>query len=119
MANTTPRAATSAKTKQSRLSGFIHGRWLSSRFFTKYWGGIMALAVMLILYIGTRYQCLSAMEEIQRLEHKLSVVKSEQVREKALYMANTREMVMTELLQSRGLDLKVRERPPYRISLNP
>lgn len=114
-----PKATAKAPTKRSRLSDFLHGRWLSSRFFAKYWSVILAVMVMLILYIATRYQCTSAMEEIQRLEKRLQVVESEQVREKAFYMTNTRETAMTERIKAIGLDLEVRERPPFHISLIP
>lgn len=101
------------------LGGILHGRWLSSKFFARYWSVILAVSVMLILYIATRYQCLSAMEEIQRLERELSVIRSEQIREKAAYLSNTRETVMTERAAALGLNLTMRERPPYHISLLP
>lgn len=111
--STTP----SPKPAKSPLSGLLHGRWLSSRFFSRNWGVVLTATVMIIFYIATRYQCLAEMEEIQKLEHKLSVIHSEQVRERALYMSNTRETVMSRRIEELGLDLKVRERPPYHITL--
>lgn len=118
-ADTAKKTTAKSPAKRSRLSDFLHGRWLSSRFFAKYWSVILAVTVMLVLYIATRYQCLSAMEEIQRLQDRLKVVQSEQVREKSLYMTNIRETAMTERIKAIGLDLEVRERPPYRITLMP
>ncbi len=105
--------------KKSPISGFIHGRWLSSQFFARYWGIILSITVLLVLYIATRYQCLAEMENIQKLEDKLSIVHSEQVRERALYKSNTREIAIRERLEKAGLDLRERERPPYHIKLNP
>lgn len=104
---------------KSPINGLLHGRWLSSRFFSRNWGVILTATVMIIFYIATRYQCLAEMEEIQKLQHRLSVIHSEQVRERALYMSNIRETVMSRRLEALGLDLKVRERPPYRITLMP
>lgn len=97
----------------------MHGRWLSTQFFRRYWKGLLAITVVLVMYIATRYQCVSEMERVQELEHKLAVVKSEQIRQKALYMSNIRESTMDARVKSMGLDLKMRERPPYRIKRIP
>lgn len=100
-------------------STVIHGRWLSSRFFRRNWGGILAIMIMLIVYIAARYQCLAAMEQIQSLEKELKAVRSEEIRQKALYLKQTRETVITQRAHQRGLDLEMRHQPPFHISLNP
>ncbi|MDE5811054.1 MAG: hypothetical protein K2G64_00865 [Muribaculaceae bacterium] len=97
------------------FSGLIHGRWLSTRFFSRYWGPILLIMGMIIFYIANRYDCLSKMEEIKHLERELEVVRSEAIRQKSAYMSNTRESVMTERINAIGLDLSVSTHPPYRV----
>lgn len=88
------------------------------RFFGRHWSLILALVVMILIYITFRYQCLTAMETIQSLEKELMVVKTERIREKSRYMSNIRESAMRERIQALGLDLEIRERPPYKIKLD-
>lgn len=45
----------------------MRGRWLSTHFFSRNWGIILALVILVMIYITNRYQCLTAMENIQKL----------------------------------------------------
>ena len=106
---------TSEKKREGIFSGLIHGRWISTRFFSRYWGPILLVMGMIIFYIANRYDCLSKMEQIQRLERELEVVRSEAIRQKSTYMSNTRESEMTERIRNVGLDLSVSNHPPYHL----
>ena len=57
------------KKKGSVISSAVRGRWLSTRFFSRNWGIILALVVLVMIYITNRYQCLTAMENIQTVSY--------------------------------------------------
>lgn len=107
-----------AKTKKSSVLGrAMHGRWLSTRFFSRNWGIILALVILVMIYITNRYQCLTAMENIQRLNKELEVVKSERIRQKSEYMNAIREKTMQKSIREAGLDLTHRDQPPYKLHI--
>lgn len=78
---------------------------------------MLTVTVMFVLYIGQRYDCLNKMEHVQRLEKRLNTIKSEYIRERALYMASTREIEMTRRVHEHGLDLTIGQKPPYHIDM--
>lgn len=96
-------------------NGIVGARWLSTRFFSRHWGAILAFVLLVMVYITNRYQCITAMETIQALERELQVIKSENVRERSLYMSSTREMAMRKLVKEQGLDLEIRNQPPFKL----
>ncbi len=55
------------------------------------------------------------MEEIRRLETELEIVKTERLRVRSAYMSNTRESSMQHLIDSLGLNLRVQDRPPFKL----
>ncbi|MBO5780303.1 MAG: hypothetical protein J6R27_04295 [Muribaculaceae bacterium] len=91
----------------------IAGRWLSTNFFGKHWGVILAIVVLIMTYITSRYQCITAMETIKKLEYELQVVKSERIRERSYYMSGIRESAMQERIDNLGLGLQISQTPPY------
>lgn len=118
MAKGKTETAGGSKPKGSVISKALHGRWLSTNFFGRHGKVILAVVVMLIFYIGHRYKCQTKMETIQKLEKELVVVKTERIREKSNYMSNIRESSMTKRMSELGLDLKIRECPPFKIDIN-
>lgn len=111
-------STSTAKTKKSSALGrAMHGRWLSTRFFSRNWGIILALVILVMIYITNRYQCLTAMENIQRLNKELEVVKSERIRQKSEYMNAIREKTMQKSIREAGLDLTHRDQPPYKLHI--
>lgn len=109
---------TKLKKKNSVIGSAIKGRWLSTRFFSRNWGIILALVILVMIYITNRYQCLTAMENIQRLNKELEVVKSERIRLKSEYMNAIREKSMQRHIEEAGLDLTVRTRPPFKLKIS-
>ena len=97
----------------------IHGRMLSLDFFSRHWLWVLAVVVMLMIYITSRYTCQTHMEDIQRLTRELEVAKTERVREKSAYMSRIRESRMQQMVDSLHLGLTVQEQPPYRLSTVP
>lgn len=111
-------ATSTTKTKKSSVIGrAVRGRWLSTHFFSRNWGIILALVILVMIYITNRYQCLTAMENIQKLNKELEVVKSERIRQKSEYMNSIREKTMQKSIREAGLDLTHRDQPPYRLHI--
>ena len=69
-----------------------------------------------MVYITNRYQCLTRMEEIRKLEHELEIVQTESIRERSEYMSRIRESSMQELVDTMHLNLRVQDKPPYRLA---
>ena len=69
-----------------------------------------------MVYITNRYQCLTRMEEIRKLEHELAIVQTERIRERSEYMSRIRESSMQELVDTMHLNLRVQDKPPYRLA---
>lgn len=105
------------KKKGSVISSAVRGRWLSTRFFSRNWGIILALVVLVMIYITNRYQCLTAMENIQKLNKELEVIKSERIRQKSEYMNAIREKTMQKSIRNAGLDLIHRDQPPFKLKI--
>ena len=105
------------KKKGSVISSAVRGRWLSTRFFSRNWGIILALVVLVMIYITNRYQCLTAMENIQKLNKELEVIKSERIRQKSEYMNAIRVKTAQKSIREAGLDLTHREQPPFKLKI--
>lgn len=103
--------------KKKKMNSALKGGWLSTRFFSRHWGIILALVVLVMIYITNRYQCITAMENIQKLTRELEVVKSERIRQKSVYMNSIRERTMQQIISDAGLDLTHRDQPPYKLTI--
>lgn len=114
--NSSKQKATKKKPKLSLTARVLYGDVISSEFFSKHWIGIFCLAVLVLIYISTKYQCLTSMETIKRLESELEVAKTERIRERSTYMSRIRESSMQELVDSVMPGLSVQEQPPYQLS---
>lgn len=95
------------------LLNALRGRLLSVDFFRAHWLAVIGVVAMLLIYISNRYRCQTLMEEIQRLETQLEVVKTERIRLKSEYMSRIRESAMQQRVDSLRLGLRVAERPPF------
>ena len=109
---------TKQKKKDNILTRILYGRFLSVDFFTRHWKAIALGMLMVMAYITNRYQCLTRMEEIRRLEQQLEVVETERVRERSTYMSRIRESSMQELVDTMHLHLKIHDQPPFKLSKN-
>lgn len=111
--NNTPKGS---KKKRTIFWRIIRGQLLTMDFFVRHWLEISVLVVMILVYISNKYQCQTSMVTIKKLERELEVVKNQCITERSLYMGNTRESAMQELVDSLHLDLKKQEQPPFKIS---
>ena len=109
-------AGKSKKIKNDNLLvKLINGRLLSSDFFARHWKSVLLAILMVLIYITNRYQCLTRMEEIRRLEQELEVVETERIRVRSTYMSRIRESSMQELVDTMNLHLKIQDQPPYKL----
>lgn len=107
----------SSAPKRTLLS-MLTGGVVSSDFFYKHKLKIFVFLILVMFYISTKYQCLTGMETIKRLENELEVVKTESIRERSEYMSRVRESAMAELADSICPGLSVQPQPPYELQLS-
>ncbi|MBR6745960.1 MAG: hypothetical protein IKL83_01080 [Muribaculaceae bacterium] len=105
------------KKKRKKIRSTLQGGWLSTHFFSRHWGIILAIVMLVMIYITSRYQCITAMENIQKLNKEIEIVKSERIRQKSLYMNSIRERTMIQIINNAGLDLTHRNQPPYKLNI--
>ncbi|MDE6459915.1 MAG: hypothetical protein K2K52_03655 [Paramuribaculum sp.] len=91
------------------------GQVISSDFFARNWLAVFAGMMAIMFYITSKYNCQTKMEEIQRLNTELEIVKTERLRVRSAYMSSTRESSMQQLIDSLGLNLRVQDRPPFKL----
>lgn len=111
--------AAKKKNKDKENLGFIgrirSGQVISSDFFARNWLTVFAGIMAIMFYITNKYHCQTKMEEIQRLNTELEIVKTERLRVKSAYMSSTRESSMQQLIDSLGLNLRVQDSPPFKL----
>lgn len=96
----------------------IHGRMISLDFFARNWVGVAISVLLLIWYITNKYECMTSMERVQRLEKQLEIAKGDYVNEHSKYMSSIREGAMEDLARRNNLNLKVQDEPPFKIKYN-
>lgn len=92
-----------------------NGQVISSDFFARHWLFVFFCLMMIMIYITNKYNCQTKMEEIQRLNTELEIVRTERLRVRSAYMSDTRESSMQHLIDSLGLNLHVQDRPPFKL----
>ncbi len=97
------------------FSRIVHGQLISSDLFIRNWLLILTAVVLIMMYITNKYNTQTKMEEIRSLKRELQIVKTERIRVRSAYMSRIRESGMQELVDSFGLGLTIRERPPYSV----
>jgi hypothetical protein len=104
------------RTKDNIIKRALLGRALSSDFFLRHWKAVLTVLIMVLIYITNRYQCLTRMEEIRRLEQQLEIVETERIRERSTYMSRIRESSMQQLVDSMHLNLCIQDQPPFKLT---
>ena len=106
------------KSDDNILKKVIIGRILSLDFFKRHWVSVFVVMVAILIYITNRYQCLTRMEDIRKLEQELEIVETERIRERSTYMSRIRESSMQEMVDTMHLNLKIQDQPPYKLTKN-
>lgn len=104
-----------AKAPRTALGRVLHGNIVTSDFFAKHKLAIFAIITLTMFYIITKYQCMTGLETIRKLENELEIVKTERIRERSTYMSRIRESAMAELADSIHPGLSIHAAPPYEI----
>ncbi|MDE5843432.1 MAG: hypothetical protein K2H35_06840 [Muribaculaceae bacterium] len=95
-----------------------YGEAVPVDFFTQNAWILVIFLVAILSLIGLRYKTKTKMEEIKSLTHKLELVESAKLQEKAEYMSLIRETEMRRLVTEKNLGLIFQEQPPYEIELS-
>lgn len=99
--------------KQNIFKRLLYGNVVTAEFFGRHWIKFFLLVIIVMVYISTKYQCMTNMESIKKLENDLNIVKTESVRERSDYMSRIRESSMQQMVDSLIPGLKVPVQPPY------
>lgn len=102
-----------AEPRTSVIQHILHGNVITTDFFVKHWIKVFLVTVIIMISISTKYQCMTSMEEIQRLHQTLNISRTECVRERSEYMSRIRESAMSELVDSLLPGLTSSDQPPY------
>lgn len=108
---------TKKRKRRGVVRSVLRGRIVSTGFLRRYRAWIALVMFFALTYIYVRYECMTTMENIQKLEKQLDVARTERIREKSRYMSDTRESSLNERLAAKGIKLKVADRPPYKLHL--
>ena len=102
--------------RQNIFHRVLYGNVVTTEFFARHWITIFVLVVIVMTFISTKYQCMTAMETIESLQTELNVVKTECIRQRSDYMSRIRESAMQELVDSVLPGLAVPDQPPYTLT---
>lgn len=97
---------------------FKTDRWVegvSSQFFFRHFAEIVLVMFFALGYISIRFDCVTAMETVNSLTHRLEMARTDTQRERSAYMSATCERSMQQMVDTLHLGLTIQERPPYRI----
>lgn len=95
----------------------IQGDGVSSRFFKKHFFATCFIILACILMIAMRFQCLVSDNTIDALNRQIAVMDTEKQKERSLYMTNTRESTMRQMVDSLKLGLDIPDEHPRIITL--
>lgn len=111
------RDAGSGKTRrrQNIFRRILQGNVLTSDFFIRNWLKVFVALVLIMIYISTKYQCMTSMERIKKLEGETEVARTECIRERSEYMSRIRESAISAMADSVRPGLQVQEQPPYEL----
>ena len=98
------------------ITKVFRGQVVSSDFFARHWLPVLVILILLMVNITGKYVCQTRMEQINKLNRELEIVKAESVRVRSLYMGRTCESSMQQLVDSMHLGLNVAERPPFKLT---
>ena len=101
-----------SKIKAKDIVEGIPGNW-----FLKHFVPVVVVVTLSMTYISVRFDCVTAMETVQKLNRRLEVTRTEVQRERSTYMSATCESSMQQMVDSLGLGLQIQEQPPFKISL--
>lgn len=94
----------------------LHGRLISTEFFQHHWKSVLLLMFMILIYITNRYNAQTSIETLENLKEEYIITHTEFIKERGLYMSNTRETAMQHLVDSLHLNLHIQNQPPYQLS---
>lgn len=102
------------KTKFS-ISHVLGGGILTEDFIVKQAKLLIMIAILFVIFIANRYDCLKKISEIENLSQELKNVKYENLVISTELTSNSRQSQIESLIESRGLGLTGSKNPAYEI----
>ncbi len=97
---------------------FLQGRIFTLNFFISHLLWIVLAIVMVLTYIGNKYECQTRLQETITLQAKLLNAKTDCVEAGANYNSMIRESRMQQYLDTMHVNLTAPEQPPYTLTTN-
>ena len=101
------------KSISKRLHSAAIGGGVNSHFFKRHFVVITLLVTLCLMFISVRFDCITAMETINKLKEELNVTRTKTQSERAKYMSSTSESTMQQMVDSLHLGLAVQDCPPF------
>ena len=101
--------------KNSSYRDFVGGGILNKSFVKKQWGVIVLLVILSFFYIGNRYYCEHQLEEIDRLQQKLTEAKYTYLTKSRDLMTMSRQSEVTKIINRKGINLVESTVPPTNV----
>lgn len=98
-----------------KVREFATGQGISSKFFLRNFFAVGLLVIFSVGFIALRFDCVTSMERITRLNKEIADMRTFKQRERSRYMTLTRESSMKHTVDSLGLGLSVPEQFPKTI----
>ena len=89
------------------------GKSISNEFLIKHWVTIFVFIFLVLVYISNRYSCQQKMTEIGMLNKQLTDIRNEAQTWSSELMGRSRQSQVQELVNTKGLQLKTSNRPPF------
>lgn len=109
-------ASPSQRKKPGLIKRAAFGQVVSVNFFLRHWLIVVSVMGLVIFYMAGNYMVRESNDEIDRLEKRLQIVKTERIRVRENYMSRIKESSMTEMIDSLHLDLRVQNEKPYTLN---
>ncbi len=106
------------KKKTSWLHDFVMGKRVNSDFIVKHWAKIFVFIGLLLIYIASKYQCKTEMEQIRQMSVELDIIKAQSIDERSRYMSRIRESAIQQIADSVHPGLTIQEQPPYKLKMS-
>lgn len=102
--------------KSSSVRDILNGNILTKNFLRKQYGLLIMIAVLTFLYVDNRFYCETQLAQEIDMKKKIQDVKYESLTISAELMQLSRESNVINMVNARGLNMKVTAIPPIVIT---
>jgi len=99
--------------KKRNVLYILSGGILKEDFVVKHTRLIILTVILLVFFVGNRYNCLTKLREIDRLQKELQDVKTEAIQLSGQLTGHNRKSQIEQMVKSKGLEIESAKTPPY------